>query len=88
VPTYDYQCDTCGDRFEQFQKMTDEVLKACPKCGGTVHRLIGSGGGVIFKGSGFYETDYKKKPPPASGDTCPGSKSDGCKGCPKNKDSA
>ena len=88
MPTYDYQCDKCGDRFEQFQKMTDELLKSCPKCGGTVQRLIGSGGGVIFKGTGFYETDYKKKSKPSKGDSCPGSKSDGCKGCPKSKDSA
>lgn len=76
MPTYDYECAKCGIKFEKFQKMTDEPLKKCPECGGKVHRLIGSGGGIIFKGSGFYETDYKKK--------C--HKSDSCKGCPKSKD--
>jgi putative FmdB family regulatory protein len=88
VPTYDYQCDKCGDHFEKFQSMKDEPLKTCPKCGGKVHRLIGSGGGIIFKGSGFYETDYKKKSHPKTGDSCSDPKGGGCKGCPKNKDNA
>lgn len=85
MPTYDYQCDKCGDHFEYFQKMSDEPLKACPKCGGAVHRLIGGGSGIIFKGSGFYQTDYKNKPKPKAGDSCPGSKGDGCSGCSLSK---
>ena len=61
MPTYEYQCKKCGCMFEKFQSMKDAPLKRCPTCRGTVQRLIGSGGGVIFKGSGFYETDYKRK---------------------------
>ena len=62
MPTYDYKCTECNYTFELFQKMTDEPLKKCPKCNGTVKRLIGMGAGTIFKGSGFYQTDYKNKP--------------------------
>lgn len=62
MPTYEYACPKCGHQFEQFQSMRDEPLKKCPKCGKTgVKRLIGGGAGLIFKGSGFYITDYKKK---------------------------
>ena len=83
MPTYDYACDKCGHTFDKFQKMSDDPLKECPKCGSKkVHRLIGSGSGIIFKGTGFYETDYKKKS--KSGDSCPDPKGGGCKGCPKN----
>ncbi len=60
MPTYEYECEKCGKHFEKFQNMSDEPLKLCPECGGPVHRLIGMGGGIIFKGSGFYETDYKR----------------------------
>ncbi len=60
MPTYEYKCLDCGYRFDAFQKMTDPHLETCPKCGGKVKRVIGSGAGIIFKGSGFYETDYKK----------------------------
>lgn len=84
MPTYDYQCDKCGDHFEKFQQMSADPLKKCPKCGGKVHRLIGGGSGVIFKGTGFYETDYKKKP--KLGKSCPGSGSGSCKGCPSSGD--
>jgi len=60
VPTYDYQCGKCGYEFEKFQSMTAPVLKKCPKCGkSSLKRLIGTGAGVIFKGSGFYQTDYR-----------------------------
>jgi len=61
MPTYDYKCLECGDTFEYFQSMKDEPLKVCKKCGGQLKRLIGAGLGPIFKGSGFYETDYKRK---------------------------
>jgi len=60
MPTYDYKCNNCGFSFEFFQSMKDEPLKTCPKCKGEVKRLIGAGAGPIFKGTGFYETDYKK----------------------------
>jgi len=54
MPTYEYECTECGRRFEKFQKMQDEPLKTCPKCGGVVRRLIGTGAGVIIKGSGTW----------------------------------
>jgi len=60
VPTYDYLCEACGHRFEEFQSMTAKVLRKCPACSkNKLERLIGAGAGVIFKGSGFYQTDYR-----------------------------
>jgi putative FmdB family regulatory protein len=59
MPTYEYECQKCGHTFEIFQMMTDEPRKRCPECRGKVKRLIGAGAGIIFKGSGFYETDYR-----------------------------
>ncbi len=59
MPTYEYECQKCGHRFEEFQKMSDEPIQKCPKCGGKVKRLIGTGAGMLFKGSGFYVTDYR-----------------------------
>jgi putative FmdB family regulatory protein len=59
MPTYEYECQRCGHVFERFQSMKDEPLKRCPECRGKVKRLIGAGAGIIFKGSGFYETDYR-----------------------------
>jgi len=61
MPNYDYECQTCGHRFEVFQSMNDPKLTDCPVegCGGQVKRLLGTGGGIIFKGAGFYETDYR-----------------------------
>ncbi|OGU55616.1 MAG: FmdB family transcriptional regulator [Ignavibacteria bacterium RBG_13_36_8] len=61
MPTYDYKCSDCGYSFERFQKMTDQPLTECPVCKGSVKRLIGAGIGPLFKGSGFYHTDYKTK---------------------------
>jgi putative FmdB family regulatory protein len=62
VPTYDYKCDACGHKFEQFQSITAKPLKKCPECGKSkLKRLFGTGAGVIFKGSGFYETDYRSE---------------------------
>ncbi len=61
MPTYEYECLECGANFEAFQKMSDDVIKECPQCQGSLRRLISSGAGVIFKGSGFYATDYKNK---------------------------
>ncbi len=60
MPTYDYRCDGCEHQFEVFQKVDDRQKKTCPECGEKkLRRLIGAGGGIIFKGSGFYETDYR-----------------------------
>ena len=60
MPTYDYVCKACGHRFEEFQSMSADPLKKCPQCNKKqLERLIGTGAGVIFKGSGFYETDYR-----------------------------
>ncbi len=59
MPTYDYKCTTCNHTFEFFQPMSAEPLKECPECKGKLKRIIGSGAGPIFKGSGFYQTDYK-----------------------------
>jgi len=68
MPTYEYACRNCAAEFEIFQSMRDAPLTTCPKCGqNSVKRLIGRGAGIIFKGSGFYETDYKR----------PSAKSDG-----------
>ncbi len=62
MPTYEYQCGKCGYEFEQFQSITARPLRKCPKCGKiSLNRLIGTGAGVIFKGSGFYETDYRSQ---------------------------
>jgi len=62
MPTYAYQCSQCGHEFEEFQQMSAEPLVTCPKCSkdGLV-RIMGTGSGLIFKGSGFYKTDYKKE---------------------------
>lgn len=61
MPTYGYSCDDCGHEFEEFQSISAKPLKKCPECSGKVTRLIGGGSGVLFKGSGFYETDYRSK---------------------------
>ncbi|HKI38398.1 MAG TPA: zinc ribbon domain-containing protein [Gemmataceae bacterium] len=60
MPTYEYVCDACEHAFEEFQSFSDEVLIKCPKCGKKkLRRLFGSGAAILFKGSGFYETDYR-----------------------------
>ena len=62
MPTYEYKCDACGYAFERFQSITSDPIKRCPECGkAKVKRLIGTGAGLIFKGSGFYITDYRDK---------------------------
>ena len=83
MPTYEYECDKCKHKFDAFQTMTAKHLKKCPECGGKVTRLLGTGSGVIFKGTGFYQTDYKN--PSTKAASCENPKSDGCKGCPKHK---
>src|SRR3954469_23916136 len=60
MPTYEYKCTACGHAFEQFQSMSAPPVKKCPQCGKSkVKRLLGTGAGIIFKGSGFYTTDYR-----------------------------
>ena len=61
MPNYDYRCQTCDHTFEVFQRMNDPKLEDCPVdgCNGQVKRLLGTGAGILFKGSGFYETDYR-----------------------------
>jgi putative FmdB family regulatory protein len=61
MPTYQYRCPTCKHEFEEFQSMSEEPIRVCPKCKGETHRVISGGAGLIFKGSGFYITDYKHK---------------------------
>lgn len=62
MPTYEYRCSACKHEFEQFQSITAKPIKKCPKCGkNKVDRLISSGAGMIFKGSGFYITDYRSE---------------------------
>jgi len=59
MPTYEYECRKCGYKFEEFQKITEPPLRRCPRCKGGIRRLLGTGAGIIFKGSGFYQTDYR-----------------------------
>ncbi len=84
MPTYEYECTHCGLVFDVFQKMTDKPIDKCPKCHKKVKRLISSGVGIIFKGSGFYATDYRKKlkteEPKLKTNTCPKAK-EGCNAC-------
>jgi putative FmdB family regulatory protein len=79
MPTYDYKCLDCGVAFELFQRISDEAITNCPKCNGHVRRLIGAGSTPIFKGTGFYQTDYKniskhdsKKTIPSAAEKQPG----------------
>lgn len=83
MPTYQYECEACGHGFEALQSMADKKLRKCPECQkNKLHRLIGSGSGIIFKGTGFYETDYKNKSSScaASGKADSGTKSCACAG--------
>lgn len=61
MPTYEYECLDCQLRFEEFQTMTEDAIKECPECKGQVKRLISAGAGLLFKGTGFYITDYRSK---------------------------
>jgi len=84
VPTYEYECQSCGKVFEKFHSMSSHPRVKCPDCGGRAKKLIGTGAGIIFKGSGFYETDYRRKgsgkpagAKPASGSSDAGTESGG-----------
>ena len=59
MPTYEYRCAECGHEFEEFQAISDPPITICPSCGGKAQRIISGGAGLIFKGSGFYITDYR-----------------------------
>ena len=78
MPTYEYACESCDHHFEVFQSIVAAPLKQCPTCGREdLKRLIGAGAGIIFKGSGFYETDYKKASEQPEKSEKPGSESSG-----------
>lgn len=59
MPTYEYRCPSCGNEFEKFQRMSDEPVAECPNCGAGAERRLSGGAGLLFKGSGFYITDYR-----------------------------
>src|SRR5262245_4791654 len=62
MPTYEYQCDACDHNFDEFQSINDKPLKKCPQCGkNKLRRVFGAGAAVLFKGSGFYQTDYRSE---------------------------
>jgi putative FmdB family regulatory protein len=91
MPTYDYECEK-GHRFELFQKMSDEPVASCPECGAAARRIISGGAGFLFKGEGFYITDYrseeyKKKASAEGPKTESGSTSSGSKDASKSSDS-
>ena len=92
MPTYDYRCTNCGHELERFQKMSEGAIRKCPECSQLkLRRLMGTGAGIIFKGSGFYETDYKRQRPAAcstckEADTCPAAGDNGG-GKPESKPS-
>ncbi len=89
MPTYEYECQKCGHKFELFQSIKSDTKTKCLKCKAIAKRLISPGAGIIFKGSGFYATDYKMKPERDKKKTeeakaaCPVAKE--CKGCKKAK---
>ena len=90
MPTYEYECKKCGYQFDRFQSITAAPLKTCPKCHGRVHRMLTTGSGIIFKGSGFYETDYKHQhasveTPPSESKGAEAPKSEASADKPKSK---
>ena len=86
MPNYDYQCSGCGEIFEVFQSITAKPLEDCAKCSGkkTLKRLIGSGSGVIFKGTGFYQTDYRSSSYQKDAAKEKPSSSPACASCPSS----
>jgi len=82
MPTYEYECKNCNKVFDIFQKITDKPLDKCPKCHKKISRLIGGGSGIIFKGSGFYATDYRKSENPKSKPSSCSSPKGDCGSCP------
>jgi putative FmdB family regulatory protein len=91
MPTYEYECKTCGHQFEAFQSMSDAPLSSCEKCGKDVRRMINGGMGVIFKGSGFYVTDKggsKGASSPSSTKSSTPAACASCPSCPSNESSS
>jgi len=87
MPTYEYECSSCKHRFEILQSISAKPKTKCPKCAKKLKKLISSTGGFIFKGTGFYATDYKKATKAASNglsQACPKANA-GCAGCPGHK---
>jgi putative FmdB family regulatory protein len=83
MPTYEYECTACKEIMEKFQSMTAKPLKKCPSCGGALRRLIGGGAGFIFKGSGFYATDYRSDAYTKKAKEEKGGTKEACKSCPQ-----
>ncbi|MCD4700857.1 MAG: zinc ribbon domain-containing protein [Candidatus Aegiribacteria sp.] len=71
MPTYEYRCSNCGHRFDEFHQMKDTAERKCPECGSKAERMMGTGSGIIFKGAGFYATDYAKPKHADKPDSCP-----------------
>jgi putative FmdB family regulatory protein len=88
MPTYEYECQRCGHSFELFQGIKEPPKKRCPKCRGKVNRLLGTGAGVIFKGSGFYSTDYRSESYKAGAKADKTASSSASDSASKGKDSA
>jgi putative FmdB family regulatory protein len=87
MPTYEYRCSSCKKDFEVFQKITDDPVKECPECGGTVERLIAATN-FILKGGGWYKSDYGKPEVPSRSESSPCAAKDSkpsCQGCPAAK---
>ncbi len=89
MPTYEYECDACQYALEKFQQITEKPLKKCPECGKLkLRRLIGGGGAVLFKGSGFYQTDYRSKSYKKGASSDSPSSGDSCASCPAKDEKA
>jgi putative FmdB family regulatory protein len=88
MPTYEYECASCGSDFDVFQSMSDDPLKVCPTCGKAVRRKINGGTGVIFKGSGFYKNDSRKSSAPRGAAASSGDSSGGAAAPPRGEASA
>ena len=83
MPTYEYECKSCGHAFEKFQTMSAKPLSKCPECGKALRRIIGQGAGIIFKGSGFYATDYRKNSCKENKKSDSSGPKPSCAGCPQ-----
>lgn len=85
MPTYEYKCPKCGNEFEEFQSMMAEAKADCPKCGGHAKRMISLNSGIIFKGKGFYVTDYKNSKNNNETQSCPKAETCADSKCPAVK---
>lgn len=84
MPTYEYECTTCGAQFEREQKITEDPIKECPECGNSVKRVI-SASSFVLKGSGWYVTDYARKNSSSSASQSACGAKEACGGCSANK---